>query len=157
MQIRQTRGGLFLAEETAAPREIREALKKIDPDLVLGQEVDEGWSSWVWKVLVRQGDRPAVWLFDWRENLDDPRSRPRPLSFGLVEHAASLQRGSRRPVVDPLRANDELVERLDEESIEEALALAREVTTRRRGRSPVHRSQGLRMARDKARAKGRKV
>ena len=72
MEVRETRGGLLVAEETAAPASIREALKKIHPDLILGQEVDSAWSQWVWKVLLRQGDRPAIWLFDWREELADP-------------------------------------------------------------------------------------
>jgi hypothetical protein len=157
VHIRETRGGVWLAEESAAPHSIRQALKRIHPDLVLGQEVDFAWSQWVWKVLLRQGDRPAIWLFDWRENLDDPRSRPRPLSSAIVEHAASLQRGSRRPVVDPLVVNDELVERLDRQSEQETLEIAAEVKTRRRRISPVHRSQGLRMARDKQRAKGESV
>jgi hypothetical protein len=154
VQIRETRGGVWLAEESAAPHSIRQALKRIHPDLVLGQEVDSAWSQWVWKVLLRQGDRPAIWLFDWRESLDDPRSRPRPLSFAIVEHAASLQRGSRRPVIDPLVVNDELIERLDRQSEQETLEIAAEVKTRRRRTSPVHRSQGLRIARDKQRRRG---
>jgi hypothetical protein len=157
VEIRQTRGGLLVAEETAAPASIREALKKIHPDLILGQEVDSAWSEWVWKVLFRNGDRPAIWLFDWRENLEDPRSRPRPLSFGIVDHAASLQRGSRRPVIDPLQANDKLAERLANASELEALEIAAEVRARHRRRSPVHRSQGLRRARDRQRARGENV
>jgi len=155
VEVRETRGGLLVAEETAAPASIRDALKRIHPDLILGQEVDSAWSQWVWKVLLRQGDRPAIWLFDWREALDDPRSRPRPLSFAIVEEAATRRVGSRRPVTDPLLANDELQRKHDEESIEEALGIAREV--RKRPRSPVHRSQGLRMSRDKARARGENV
>jgi hypothetical protein len=157
MRVRETRGGLWLAEETAAPHSIREALKRVHPDLILGQEVDFAWSQWVWKVLLRQGDRPAIWLFDWRENLNDPRSRPRPLSFAIVDEAATRRRGSRLPAIDPLRANDELTERLDQESEEETLEIAREVRLRTRRRSPVHRSQGLRIARDKQRARGEKA
>jgi hypothetical protein len=53
-----------------------------------------------------------------------------------------------------LQANDELVERLDRDSEEETLEIAREVRLRRRRRSPVQRSQGLRIARDKQRARG---
>jgi hypothetical protein len=157
MYVRETRGGLLLAEETSAPSSIRQALKKVHPDLILGQDLDQRWSQWVWKVLLRNGDRPAIWLFDWRENLSDPRSRPRPLSFALVEHAASLQRGSRRPTIDPLTANDELVEKLDRDSEEETLEIAREVKLRRRRKSPVQRSQGLRIARDKQRTRGEKA
>jgi hypothetical protein len=76
------------------------------------------------------------------------------LSFAIVDEAAARRRGSRLPAIDPLRANDELTERLDQESEEETLELAREVKLRRRRRSPVQRSQGLRMARDKQRSRG---
>ena len=148
------RGGLLLAEETAAPSSIREALKKIHPGLILGQEVDFVWSEYVWKVLLRNGDLPAIWLFDWRENLDDPRSRPRPLTTAIVEEAASRQRGSRRPEIDPLAVNDDLQERLANASETEALEIAAEVRNRGKRRSPVHRSQGLRRARDKMRSRG---
>jgi hypothetical protein len=152
------RGGLLLAEETAAPSSIREALKRIDPDLILGQEVDSAWSEWVWKVLIRQGDRPAIWLFDWRENLDDPRSRPRPLSSAIVEETVARRLGSsRRPQVDPVRANDELQERLAREDEEQTLDIAADVRRRARRTSPVHRSQGLRRSRDKQRARGEQV
>ena len=157
VNFREARGGLLVAEDTAAPASIRQELRRIHPDLILGQEVDSAWSEWVWKVLFRRGDRPAIWLFDWRENLDDPRSRPRPLSHAIVEEAASRQRGSRRPEIDPLQANDELQERLANASEAEALEIAAEVRNRARRRSPVQRSQGLRMSRDKARAKGRKA
>ena len=155
MEVRELRGGLLLAEETAAPEAIRKALKRIDPALILGQEVDHAWSMWLWRILYRRPDRSAVWLFDWRENMEDPQSRPRPLSFAIVEEAASRQRGSRRPTFDPLAFNDQLQKEHDEHSIEEALGVAEEV--RRRPRSPVQRSQGLRRSRDKARARGENV
>lgn len=149
MQVRETRGGLLLAEETAAPREIRDQLKKLDPDLILGQEVDLAWSCFVWKILLRRGDRPAVWLFDWRENLADPRSKPRPLSSGIVDEAYALRRDSRRRVLDPLQANDEMMERLECEDEEQTLELSREVQKRARTLSPVHRSRALHRARSR--------
>jgi len=154
--VRETRGGLLLAEETAAPRDIREALKQIDPDLILGQEVDQAWSCFAWKVLLRQGDRPALWLFDWREDMADGHSRPRPLSSAIVEEAAARRRGSRRPHIDdPLRANDRVVEKADEEATEETLGISREVQKRARTLSPVHRSRSLYLSRAKARREGR--
>jgi len=156
MEVRETRSGLLLAEETAAPRQIRDALKKIDPDLILGQEVDSAWSCTIWKLLLRRGDQPAVWLTDWREDLTDPRSRPRPLSFGIVEEAWALRKGSRRPhVEDPTRANEEMVARQDEKDEEETIALSRETTRRAQTLSPIHRSRALYLSRAKARREGR--
>ena len=152
MQVRETRSGLLVHEETAAPRDIREALKKIDPDLILGQEVDQAWSCYVWKILLRQGDRPAAWLFDWREDLQDGNSRPRPLSFALVDEVWARRRESRRPSPpDPLQANDEMVVRGDEEATEEALGISAEVYKRRHTLSPIHRSRSLYLARARAR------
>lgn len=155
MLVRESRGGLFVAENEAASREIRSALKRVDPDLVLAQEVDPEWSRFVWRVLLRQGDRPAVWLFDWRANPDDPRSEPCDLTFGIVEEAQLRMLGSRRPLVDPLTANDQLQQRLDEESMEDAEAIARETSKRARTLSPVQRSRGLYLSRTRARNRGR--
>jgi hypothetical protein len=156
VEVRETRSGLLLAEETAAPSQIREALKRIDPDLILGQDVDQAWSCFVWKLLLRRGDQPAVWLTDWREDMHDGHSRPRPLSFGIVEEAWALRKGSRRPhVEDVLKANDELIAKADEYDAEEAIALGRETVKRSRTLSPVHRSRGLYLSRAKARREGR--
>jgi hypothetical protein len=155
MLIRETGSGLLLAEETAAPRQIRDALKKIDPDLILGQEVDNAWSCYVWKILLRRGDRPAEWLLDWREDLSDPRSRPRPLSSALLDEVWALRRGSRKPAVDPHAANQAMVERADEEAEEEALGISAEVYKRRHTSSPIHRSRGLYLSRARARREGR--
>lgn len=154
MLVRETRSGLLLAEETTAPREIREALKRIDPDLILGQEVDQRWDCYVWRILLRRGDRPAVWLFDWREG-DDPRSRPKPLSFALVDEVVAYRRDSRRAAADPLDANDELTAKTDREAEEEALAIGREAFKRSHTLSPIHRSRGLYLSRAKARGEGR--
>jgi len=155
MEVREMRSGLLLAEETAAPREIREALKRIDPDLILGQEVDQAWSCFLWRVLLRRSDRPAEWLFDWREDLTDPRSRPRPLSSALLDEVVALRRGSRRPYVDPLKATDEALARLDEEEAEDVLDTAREVFKRSHTLSPIPRSRALYLSRAKARREGR--
>lgn len=156
MQVRETRSGLLLAEETAAPRQIREALKRVDPDLILGQDVDSAWSCYVWKLLLRRGDQPAVWLMDWREDPSDPRSQPRPLTFALVDEAWALRKGSRRRHVDDLlRAQDELLERVDEKEAEEAIALGRSAGKRTSTLSPVHRSRGLYLSRARARGEGR--
>lgn len=155
MDVRETRSGLLLAEETAAPREIREALKRLDPDLILGQEVDSAWSCYVWRLLLRRGDRPAVWLSDWREDPTDPRSRPRPLSFGIVDEAVALRRGSRRSVTDPAEANDLRLAEAERRDAEEALALSRETFKRSHTLSPVQRSQALYLSRAKARREGK--
>jgi hypothetical protein len=155
LEYTSRRSGLLVAEQAAAPRQIRDALKRLDDQLVLGCEVDDRYGCWVWRVFRRDGDRPAQWLFDWRENMEEPRSRPRPLSHALVDEAASRRLGSRRVFVDPDVLNDRAVAEARREASEVSEQIARE--TVRRARSPVHRSVGLRMSRDKQRARGRRV
>jgi len=154
MQLSERGSGLLVAEQAAAPREIRDALKRVDSDLVLGCEVDARHGCYVWKVLLRQGDYPAKWLFDWRENLEDFQSRPRPLSAAIVEEAAARRLDSRRPQKDPMVENDRMVEKLDKDDDELHRDIARDVN-KRAGRLPVfHASVGLRMSRDRMRRKG---
>src|SRR5262245_52405327 len=155
MEVRETRSGLLLAEESAAPRQIREALKKIDPDLILGQEVDQAWSCFLWRVLLRRSDRPAEWLLDWREDLTDPRSRPRPLSHALLDEVVALRRGSRRPYKDPFEATEEAIAKADEDEEEDAIDTARAAAKRAQTLSPIHRSRALYLSRARARREGR--
>jgi hypothetical protein len=157
VNVSERRSGLLVAEQAAVPRQIRDALKRLDSSLVLGCEVDTRHQCYVWRVLVRQGDQPARWLFDWREQLDDPRSHPRPLSYAIVEEAASRRLDSRRPQIDPVKANEEMEERLDREDEEIHHDIAREVE-KRAGRISVYpRSQALRRARDRGRRKGQNL
>lgn len=151
----ERRSGLLVAEEAAAPRQIRESLKRLDDQLVLAQEVDHFYETWVWRVFRRDGDRPAQWVMDWRENLENPRSKPRPLSHALIDEVASRRLGSRREFRDPNQLNDEARERFWAES--QAISEQIKQETVRRPFSPIHRSQGLRRSRDKARARGVKA
>lgn len=155
MNVTERRSGLLLAEQSAIPRDIRDALKNVDARFVLAQEVDARHECWVWRVFVRMGDRPAVWFFDWREDMSDPYSKPRPLSHGIVEEAAVRRLDSRRPQIDPLEHNDRIREELRQEMREISEQAAAEA--KRKVTSPVHRSQALRMSRDKQRRKGRNV
>jgi hypothetical protein len=157
LSISERCSGLLLAEQAAVPADIRAALKRVDPELALDQQVDQTHRCWLWRVFRRDGDRPAVWLFDWRENMDDPRSRPRPLSHAIVSEAAERRLSSRRPHVDPLAANDRMLERQTAEDEELHHEIAREVAGRRGRVSPPKPSVGLRMARDKMRARGLKA
>lgn len=154
MLITERAGGLLLAEEAAAPKQIREALKRVDPELVLGVAVDPRYETAVWKVLLRVGyDRPAVWLFDWR----DERGRPLPLTSRIVDEAAERRLDSRRPHPDPVAENDRMLERAAEEARETYTDDARAGLKRSRTSPALHRSQSLRLARARARARGESV
>lgn len=151
MLITERSSGLFLAEQAAAPAAIRDALKQLDDRLILGQEVDEQHQCWLWKVLVRVGwDRPAVHLFDWR----DEQGKPLPLTSRIVDEANRRRLDSRHQYEDALTANDRLEQEISEQAVE-VFADAHRDAARSSRRMPVfHRSQGLRMARDKMRARG---
>jgi len=145
------RGGLFLAEQAAVPDSIRRELKRLDPDLVLAQQPDERHGRHVWKVMKRVGwDRPAVWIMDWR----DDQGRPLELTSRLVDEVASRRLGSRREFLDPLAENDAREEKERAERLEAYADAARAGYRRARTSPMLQRGVGLRMARDKARARG---
>jgi hypothetical protein len=157
MLVHQRKGGLLVAEQAAVPREIASALRRVDPRLELRQEIDRRYHSYLWRVFVTVPDRPSVWLFDWREEMGDPLSRPRPLSHGIVSEASERRLGSRRAPGDPLAANDAERER-DNREAEELFETAADEARRRNGRLPaLHRSPGLRRSRDRARSRGEHV
>lgn len=155
MRVYERGSGLLVAERAAVPRSVADALRRLDPRLELRQERDEAWQAFVWRVFVAQPDRPSVWLFDWREETGDGGSRPLPLSHGLVEEAAARRLGSRRPVEDPLEANDRRAEAERRQDVAEHLALAEEAERRGRRQAVLPRSRGLYLSRARARARAR--
>lgn len=157
MRVHARGSGLLVAEQAAVPRRVADQLRRLDERLELRCELDERHQSHLWRVFASQGDRPSVWIFDWREDMEDTESRPRPLSSSIVDEAASRRLGSRRTFEDPLAANDREREIDDREADEIADEAAREAIRRGKRSSPVHRSVRLRMARDKARARGENV
>jgi hypothetical protein len=154
----QRGSGLFIVEQAAVPREIADQLRKLDPQLELRTQIDADWGQMLWRVYISQGDRPSQWLLDWREDLQDHTSKPRPLSSAIVDEVASMRRGqNRRPIVDPLAENDRAREREERDTLDQARDAAREAERTSR-RSPVfHRSRALYQARCRARARGEKV
>ena len=157
MQTHQRRSGLLVAEQAVAPKDIAELLRRHDPQLELRSQVDPDWECFVWRVFVHHSDGRNTWLLDWREDLTDGNSRPRPLSSALVDEVASYQQGSRRPLVDPLQANDELQAREQREDVEDTLTLAAEAERTGRRSSVFHRSRGLYLSRARARARGERA
>lgn len=157
MNIHARGSGLLVAEQAAPPREIAELLRRVDRRLTLQPWGDQRYETTVWRVeyVDDLGNRHLV--VDWRENPEDNTSRPRPLSSGIVDEAASRQLGSRRSFTDPLEANDRRRAQVDRDDLADTLTAAAEANRLGR-RSPMfHRGVGLRMARDKARARGENV
>jgi len=143
-------GGLVLAEDSMDVAALERDLRRRDPLLAL-----QGWPSLehgciVWRVVRDAGlGRPPETVCVWQSE----RGEPYPLSSGLLELVDRLDRNSR-------------VVYASEDSIEQQRRLARDRQVARdnealaadwnpkHGRPVLPRSQSLRMARDKQRAKG---
>jgi hypothetical protein len=102
--LSQTRSGLHVAEHGSDERTVSMLLRTFDPGLVLSKEVDPIHGCFVYVVVKRQGDRSAVHICDWRDELGNPL----PLASSLVDKVKSLHADSRAPRVDVLALNDNL-------------------------------------------------
>lgn len=99
------RNGIHRVQFEADEKEVRQALRRLDPLLRLVWEVDQATQSRVYKVYRFVSEsQPAVWICDWRGDGGEPL----PLTSNLVDYVASLGRNSRRPEVDALADNDKL-------------------------------------------------
>ena len=148
--LRHSATGLLVAENAADERSVRRELQRLDPTLVLTQEMHP--SKRLEYVVVKTfTDGSALTLTRWR---DDVTGQPLPLSHGLVEKVKRMDPNTRAPQLDTARHNAELQDRIEQRMLEAAEEVARERELAK-GRSPVfHRSRGLYLARARARARG---
>lgn len=133
---------------------IDRALKQRDRDLSL-----QGWPSVthgcvLWKVVRYAGpDRPPETVCVWQSE----RGEPYPLSSGLLDLVDRLDKNSRATYLseDQLEAK----RRADNARARatEGEDLAADYAARAKRDPVLHRSQSLRMSRDKQRARGKKV
>ena len=145
--------GLVLAEHGMDTAALERELKRRDPLLSL-----QGWPSLehgcvVWRVVRDAGpDRPPETVCVWQSE----RGQPYPLSSGLLELVDRLDRNTRGVHVseDELNARRERAQLRQQERDNDALV---DDWSPKHGRPVLPRSQSLRMARDKRRAKGENV
>jgi hypothetical protein len=146
VQVTQTRGGLYVAEQAVDFQSVAAALREHDPELRLVPQHDPDWGTVVYKVFRYAGDnRPADFVCGWW----DREMRPLPLSHRLVDEVKLLDRrtSSRQPDED--EHNERLKqERLDRWS-EDMETLADELAKRSRTSPALHRGQHLRRSRHK--------
>lgn len=150
---RVTNTGVVLAEETMETAAIEAALKQRDPDLRL-----QGWPSQthgriLWKVVRYAGpDRPPDTVCVWQSD----RGEPYPLSSGLLEKLDKLDKNTRSVYV----SDDELNRRKRETETRGKQAAYEDLAddwASKNGRPVLPRSQSLRRARDKQRARGKNI
>lgn len=149
-----TGSGLVVAEHACGEPEVAHLLRQLDRRLVLTWEVDEEHHARVWRVFRRMGsDRPAVWICDWRDDYGNPL----PLSSRLVDRVRDLSVNSRAPKPDAQAHNERVRAEADKQFQEETDDIARWHGARHGRLACLPRSQSLRLARDKARARGENV
>jgi hypothetical protein len=145
--------GLILSEYGQDSASLERELRKRDPDLTL-----QGWPSQahgciLWKVVRYAGpDRPPDTVCVWQSE----RGEPFPLSSGILDLVDRLDRNTRHGHHGEDELNAARERELARQDARDREALTDDWTFKH-GRPVLPRSQSLRMARDKQRARGKKV
>jgi hypothetical protein len=152
MEYSRSDSGLILAEEASDAAAVERQLKQIDRGLAL-----QAWPRRdgppIWRVVLHfAGDRPPETIASWV----DRRGEPLPLSERLVDLVRSLDKNSRVEFVDADGKNQQFDKERERNNDRDTEALISEWRFPH-GRPVLPRSQSLRLARDKRRAKGKKV
>jgi hypothetical protein len=150
----QTGSGLVIASQGADEAACRAALKQHDPDLCLVPQDSDAFGRRIYKVYRRVNAERSEFVCFW----GNPNTlEPYPLSVtGLLEMVKSLDRNGRG---DRTASLAELERRAAEERYKDGRrdldAIVDEFADRINGRksSPLPRSQSLRRARDRVRAR----
>lgn len=153
----RTDSGLIVAEYGTDGAAVRRAIKDYDPNLELlppGVDAADGADRQHWRVYARVSpDRPLVFVTAWV----DTAGNALPLSMRLLDRVKEQDRNTRSTYQDADSRNAVLRRRRADESRAQADDLTSDHLRSAKRFHPVHRSVGLRMARDKQRAKGRKA
>lgn len=139
-------------------RAIDKALRVLDERLFLDAEHDPDFDCLVWCVKYHLGaGQPPMLISDWR----DPNTRrPLELSWGLWSRIKAREHRDPFTLRDEIKAENEKLRTMRAERTQEAYEeIARDVIPKIKGvrSAGLHRGVGLRMARDRQRAAGRKV
>lgn len=141
--------GLIVAQYGGDHASIERELKRRDPDLSLQGRFSEVHGCVIWRVVLKRADQPFETVCNWQS----PQGEPYPLSSGILNMVDGLDRNTRSRHVgeDEINAaRDREIERQKERDREAIV----DDHVFRHGRPVLHRSQSLRMSRDKQRAKG---
>lgn len=155
--MQEYRYGALTVVSEMGPRDlIQQRLKQIDSRLFLERQltVDE---EAVWTVCISVGgDSPPLPLYEYRNEVGMPIPEP---GEGIVTAMQTMERSSSRLSARIARKNAALIEKKRSERQYEYMQIAQEMVPLILGekRPVLHRSQGLRMARDKKRNLGHKI
>jgi hypothetical protein len=149
----RTGSGLVVASHGSDEASVARALKQHDHALRLVRQGDPHTGVVRWCVYAYQGpDREAVCVTAWVNDAGDPL----PLSHALVDRVISQDKNSRAERVGEDELNRRAAEARQRQWEDDIDALETDWRTPH-GRPILHRGVGLRMARDKRRARGEKV
>ena len=153
----RSNSGLIVAEYGADGAAVRRALKEYDPNLELlppGVDTVDGADRRHWRVYARVAfDRPLVFVCAWTDGAGEPL----PLSMRLLDKVKEQDRNTRGRYQDADERNQALRDRATRDSRAQDAELVAEHLRAAKSFRPAHRSVGLRMTRDKLRAKGKKA
>lgn len=164
MALTEYRLGSLCVVENVDDRDwINRRLRALDPNLFLEKQLTfEGEHVWCVVEQVDGGDHPPVTVYEHR--LPDGRPYPVPNEALIEEMRRRAQAMTRDPrerrrqlIARADRQNRMLREKIAERQREQHAEVNREFRRMQRTSSPVHRSQQLRMTRDKMRARGEKA
>jgi hypothetical protein len=149
LSYRQTDSGLLLAEEESA---VAESLWEYDRNLKLRSAVDAAGRTF-WSVRAHVGgDIPDRLVCVWV----DEQGNPLPLSSGLLELVKQLDPNTRSVYLDEDTRNERRRAEVEKVARQRDADLADDMIPKH-GRPVLPRSQSLRRARDKRRARGENV
>jgi hypothetical protein len=144
--------GLVVAEYSADESAVAAALKHHDPELELIRQMDAETMRWAWSVNRRAPDGSFELVVCWRKN---GYGEPLPLSMSLVDEVQKHDRNTRGTPgnVDEVDRRVRAEHRKD--YMRDAEAIVKEFGPKldEKKMAPLPRSQSLRMARDRVRAK----
>ena len=149
-------GSLAVVENTVDRRRIERELRGLDPQLFLDAEIDLR-HRFVWTVKYHVGsEHPPHLVFEWR---DQKTNEPLPLTMGIVDRVKRLEGAGHTVFREVSEHNRRLVAEREARSDQAYTDITNDMEPRMRDtRSAVlHRGVGLRMSRDKRRARGEKV
>ena len=139
-------------------RVIDRELRKLDDRLFLDPEMDPDFGVIVWTVKYHMGaGQQPLLIADWR---DPDTRRPLDLSWALWSRVKAREHRDPFKLRDEIKAENERMRELRaERQLGDYEEIVNDVLPRMRGTHSAlfHRSQGLRMARDRARRQGRVV
>ena len=145
--------GLLIAAEGADEHAVGALLRQHDPELRLVPRWDPEYECKAWNVYRYCGpDKPSEFVCSWQTR----EGQPLPLSSRLLDMVQTYDKNTsiRPPDPDELNAQRAAQIKRDHQTSMEALI---DDWDPKHGRPVLPRSQSLRLARDKQRARGRKI